>query len=373
MSLIDFLNRVLQPERSSDFIVVWFVACIAVITFLLTFHLIRRTWYSVYRTIEVITSIVILYVVMISGIVPLLSRFSEHEIGVLILNTNDSSVRESLGGKRFNQALCTELGIKLKEFQLKMDLPSLGTLVQLKSVSWRADSQEEAERIGERYRATAMIWGQLSHGESGTLWTGLMHNNPLVFAFRIPGGDERLYGFDQAMGPELPLKFGEPTQDMSLMAWTVVNGFLPVMAVRLAETDPVLSAEVILRMPSADPWYKSSCEYMGLLWLKAGDQFAAADSVNKAGCCYDSAYVYLSRLESTKTSERFRAMLPPIELRQLIALSKFRAGLLAYRNGMFDRAKDCFSSALRRADSSMRNALENELRQRGVDEALFTK
>jgi hypothetical protein len=359
VELIQILERALNPESVGDVLItsVAFIICIAV--FSISTGLIERRWSSVYRLVEILVALAILYGVTQISIRPYWQRFSGNTVGILFYRFSGANLTEHLGIEQLNEVLEAELRLRLQEFEGKMKLPRLDTLISVSSVSWAPKSDEQARRIAGKYNATAFLWGNVRKLHTNYKLVATFDAGNMGFGFKIPGIDPCSVLFNLTVGGDYTIRFSDTSYDhIASIAKELINGIIPSLAIKVSQNDPALSAELIRRLPSIDKWYKQF-DFAPFLILSAADAFEKVDSTKKALEYYALSWEYFTRLIE-KVQSGSGGNLPPVStMNRFAAVAKMQEGTLSIREGDTLRSRNCFMLAFTAAkeDSSLQQVV----------------
>jgi len=371
MEWLDLIKRAYQPETGSDVVIACGVFVFAVVCFALSIKLTRRTWADAFSLVRKLFGIAILYYVVVSAVVPYFQRFPNGTVGILLPRLGGYKLAQHFGEEGLNEIIEDELTRKLQEFQTKMKLSGLDSLVTVKSVSWRASSQEQADRLRKKYNATCVLWGTVTRLQSDARLSTVFDAGNVGFRLHIPNVDPITAEFCLGVGGgSYTMRFSDTTFDhIAFFVKQLIDGIMPTLAVTVYEKDPLLAAELIRRLPSIDKWYEQA-DYAGFLLQGAASAFERIDSLDKALEYYALSWKHLNRFKR-KLDATTQAIPPDIDIRRFATYSKWKEAFLAYQMGDTLRSKECFGLALVAAegDSVIQNIIFNDGRILGMIES----
>jgi len=368
--LIEFLELVLFPQSISDIVVISIIAIILAVPFCMKFSLIQRKWLSIVQLVIALCGLAIFYGLILTSVVPHFQRFPDAKVGILFPRFSGARLSEHFGHKRLNEILENKLTQMLQEFQAKMKMSGLDTLIAVRSVSWSAGSQEQADRLRKKYNASCILWGTVTRLQSDARLSTFFNVDTVGFGLHIPSVGPITAKFDLVVGGSYTMRFSDITFDhVAFFVKQLIDGIMPTLAVTVNEKDPLLSAELIRRLPSIDKWYKQA-DHAGFLLQSAASAYERIDSLDKALEYYALSWKHLNRFKR-KLDSTAHTTPPDIDIRRFAAFSKWKEAFLAYKIGDTLRSKECFGLALVAAegDSVIQNLIFNDGRIFGMIES----
>ncbi|MBU8932698.1 MAG: hypothetical protein KOO62_01705 [candidate division Zixibacteria bacterium] len=363
--VLDFVENAWAPESLSD-LLIWDIVFVFIVLFIvLKYRIISRTSTSYYRFAEFAAAGVIAHCILVVSVIPYTQRFEDDQVGILFPRFSGIEMGDNLGDIRLNEALGDEIAARLLELEDKMDLVSIADMVQVRSVSWVVESEEQSDALREKYKAKAILWGSVRKQQSDYMVSANFIGDVTAFGMELswfPPDTVKYYICSGPIFGDEPyrLSFSDTLPDqIASFARKVINNVLPDMAIAVQAKDPVLAARIIEMLPSLDPWYTRSDQAPFLL-SAAAQWWLSEDSVEKAMEYFSLSYEFfktlLARIESGETEIAEYAT-----VNRFAVYAKYMEGATAYRLRDTARAKECRIKSYEQADLAMLVSLFGKL------------
>ncbi len=305
MDWLDLIERAYQPESISDLVIVGLIFVIAGVNIRWVVKFIR-TWVGFVRLMRVLTALALIYGVIVASVVPYFQRFPDTTIGVLLPRLSGARLSEHFGTQQLNEMLEIELRIQLRKLELD-------TLVSTHAVSWVADSESEAQRLAQKYNATAVFWGSTTKLESNASIRGFFETGVTSFRVHHPVTGVLQVAFWVSSYPTYPLRFGDSTYNLPSLARNVILDVVPLLASKVSAKDPLRAADLIKRLSREDKRF-AEWPYAGYLVGWAAGLLEQNGKPSEAAKAYRRAFECLEQLIANIQSGRALSRIKEIEV-----------------------------------------------------------
>ena len=357
-----FLSRAFSPESNSD-VILWSIVILGAILFtLLRLKIFKKRYPSLVISF-VITGIYILFILVI---IPNNQKFDDEDYGVLLLRTSGANLTECFGRSHFSDAILVYINTTLKKFTIDYNLHELESQVKLKSVSWVANSEDEALHYLEKYNAEVVFWGHITKYKNHAAIRFNVIYEYFGVRMAFPGIDTFCVEFDITGGPDFTINFNEKIKDLDLFSSQFIRSMLPSFATySYQKGDLQLYTKIIKNLPSINKNIKKK-PYTPILLLACAEAYKELDDLENASQYFSLAYDHFKELKDKFDSEGYPVSISKIKLKRFLAFSKWEEGKIAHRFKDNNRVLDCFGLAIFDADTTLTKLILEDAKSYGL-------
>jgi hypothetical protein len=353
------LKRAFEPESFSDIIIFALVLIIFIISFSLTFKLIKRKWFSIIKLFGILIIPATFYILLLYIIIPYTQKFPEDKIGVLLPKIPGSQLSEYFGEQDFNEALKIELQLALQDISIEMKLPQLCKMIELRTVSWIACDEKEAQKFKRKYNASAVYWGRITKLKDDAELTLTAHFSYFDYVVNLPDFDRLEFSYTDYSGSYYVIKLSEPNRSLYKFSRIFIKNLLPTIAGKIRYEDKLLYVDIVEKLPSIDSGYKDY-DFSPFLLLTTASAFEELDSLEKAMDYYRLSASFLKSYLGRIKNEQAILVISEKEIRRFAAFAKYKEAHFALKFGDKERAKYCYEQAISIPDKEMSDYIKKD-------------
>ncbi len=363
LDLFDFLYRAIEPERFLDIVIYAFIyiilAVIPLISFGVSFKLIKRNWPNIFKSFGILIIPTIMYGVILYTIIPWTQRFPDDKIGVLLPRLPGSQLSEHFGDQQFNEALKTELEAALQDISIEFQLPQLYKMVEFKPISWVAGDEKEAKKLKSKYNAAVVYWGRITKLKDEAELTLTAQFAHFEFIVNIPNSDRLEFHFTDYSGSYYEIKLSESNRSLYKFSRIFIKRLLFTIASKMRYKDKLFFIDIVEKLPSIDSGYKDYDETPFIL-LSAAAAFEEMDSLEKAMEYYRLSANFLASYKDRIENDETILTITEKEIRRFGAFAKAKEASIALGLDDKERAEACYKQAISIPDKAMQEIIKND-------------
>jgi len=282
----------------------------------------------------------VLHFVTVLWIVPCYQRFDDDVVGVLLPRFSGHQLEEYLGEERLNEVLRLKLNTLVQKWSMESGLP-LDTMIEFRTVSWVANTEEVALNLERKFNASALLWGNAIRLEDAAELTFFIETKYLVWSLPLRDlpPEVRLY-FRICSRGTYPLKFNAPQSNLNGFAGQIMTKLMPLVSASCIYSRPETALAIIRYLPALNSTYLDA-SYAGFLLLSAADAAETLDRFELARDYYALSHHWLCRQES---DPKTGVISPPVEdraLNRFRAFAKIKQAEMAYQFGDSTNVAEC--------------------------------